>query len=256
MGLAEAVLSGVVQGVTEFFPISSSGHLVLLHSLFGIREPQVAFDVTLHIGTLTAVCIFFRKDMIALFGRDRRLLGLLIAASLPTFMIGLVFRDAFESFFGRPRVVGYMLILTGLWLSAASGYAYIKRYVPPKKPGILNSLLVGVAQGISIMPGISRSGSTIATGMLAGLSREEAFRFSFLLSVPAVLAAGVFKMNGIAAGFSGRESLSFLAGGVTALLVGLAAIKIFENALKKNLLYPFGIYCLIAGSAVVVLSKT
>jgi undecaprenyl-diphosphatase len=253
MSISQAVISGVVQGITEFFPISSSGHLVLVHSIFGIEEPQIAFDIFLHAGTLASVFIFFRKEIIALFDGGRREFFLIVAASIPTFAIAMAFKETIERFFAMPLCVSAMLILTGIWLIAASLVVSLRRSAAKKEPGLVSALVIGVAQGISVIPGISRSGATIATGMLAGIEKESAVRFSFLLSIPAILGASILKAGKIAQGLSGAEALSFVAGGVTALITGILAIKALLALVKKDLFYLFGIYCIAAGALGLVL---
>ncbi len=250
MTLLQAVVLGIVQGITEFFPISSSGHLVIFQSLFGLKEPQLAFDVFLHFGTLISIIVFFRKDIISLFGENRKTLLFIIIASVPTFIIGFFAKDAVEKFFGMPRIVGFMLCLTGVWLFAA--YIYCK-YSRKKERGlgVVNSIIVGIAQGIAVMPGISRSGATIATGMLSGLSKEEAFRFSFLLALPAVFGASVLKAHKITEGVMGEDAVLFLAGGMIAAITGFIAIKVLLRLIKADKFQLFGIYCVLAGILII-----
>lgn len=252
MSIFQAVILGVIQGITEFFPISSSGHLVIAQSLFGLEEPRLAFDIFLHLGTLLSVLIFFRNDIIRLFTTGRKLGFLLVVASLPTFIIALLFKDLVESYFGMPKQVGCMFIITGAWLAAAYFYDIFRRARATRQPGLANSFIIGIAQGIAIMPGISRSGATISTGILAGLEKAEAVRFSFLLAAPAILGASVFKMRNIAQGATGADALSFIAGGVAAMLAGLAAIKFLLDLVKKGKLYYFAVYCILAGSFVII----
>jgi undecaprenyl-diphosphatase len=178
MTITQAVIAGFVQGITEFFPISSSGHLVILHHLFGLKEAQLAFDVFLHLGTVAAVVVFFWKDIVALFDNDKQLLWFLALGSVPTFVIGFLFKDVIEQLFVSPRIVGWMLLVTGGWIAVASLVSSILRKANAQAPvGIVNSLIIGVAQGIAIMPGISRSGATISTGLLLGLNERSAVRF-------------------------------------------------------------------------------
>jgi len=250
MTVSQAVIFGVVQGITEFFPVSSSGHLALFQALFGLKGPQVDFDIFLHVGTLVSILIFFRKSIWSLFGKDRKTLFLLITASIPTFVIGFSFKDAVERFFLNPTVVGYMLIVTGIWLTLAA--ISVRKGAAVKEPGILNSLAIGVAQGIAVMPGISRSGATVATGLMAGMEREAAFRFSFLLSIPAVAGATLVKACKIGHGIFGKDAVSYVSGGLVAALVGLWAIKVFLGIVKGNRLHIFGIYCILAGLAAVI----
>lgn len=249
----EALILGVVQGLTEFFPISSSGHLVLLQALFGMKEPQLAFDVFLHLGTLCSILIYFRRDILWLFGKDRKTLIFIVAASVPTFIIGFTFKDAVERFFAMPRIVGCMMLATGALLIATSVYTRFRKAGTERKLGIGNAVMIGIAQGAAVIPGISRSGATIGTGILAGLNHHTAFRFSFLLAVPAILGATLLKAVKIGASLRGPEALSFIAGGVAAMVVGLFAIDVLLRLVRDNKLYLFGIYCILAGTAVIIL---
>lgn len=251
MNLGQAIILGIVQGVTEFFPISSSGHLVIFQSLFGLEEPQMVFDIFLHIGTSAAVIIFFRKDILRLFKDDRNTLFLILAASVPTFIIGFFFKDAIEGFFDSVRIVGYMLIITGIWLGLASRMSSSGRGAR-KELGPMNSMMMGISQGIAVIPGISRSGATIATGMLLGIDKERACRFSFLLSLPAVLGAAVLKAHKITAQLTSGELLFYLAGGAVAMLTGVAAIKMLLSVVRSGRFYFFAVYCIVAGILVVI----
>lgn len=259
MTLPQAVLLGAVQGVTEFFPVSSSGHLVICQALFGLREPSLAFDIFLHAGTLVAVAVFFARDIARLFTTDRRTLLLLAVASVPACVVGLLFKDHIEALFASPRTVGFMLVATGVWLAAASAYGFFKtrkgRDGAPKELGVAPSLAVGLAQAVAVIPGISRSGATIATGILSGLGNERAFRFAFLLSLPAVGGACVLKARKIGAALAGPESAVFLAGGITAMLVGLASIGLLRRMVRENRLSIFGIYCIVVGGIVALTFK-
>ena len=246
MSIWQALVLGVIQGITEFFPVSSSGHLVIFQNLFGIKEPQLAFDIFLHLGTSAAVMIFFRKDILRLFTDDRKTLFFIVAASVPTFIIGFFFKDSIESLFGAGKMVGYMLLVTGLWLGLAARMGRIGRS-SKKDVGIADSVMIGISQGIAVIPGISRSGATIATGMMLGVDKEKACRFSFLLSLPAVLGAAVLKARGIASGVVSQEAAQYLAGAAVAMLVGMAAIKILLELVKSDRFYLFSVYCIVAG---------
>lgn len=252
MTVDQAVFSGIAQGITEFFPVSSSGHLVILQALFGISEPQLAFDIFLHVGTLVAIVIFFARDILMLFTIERKTLIYLIIATIPAFIIGFFFEDFIEKLFAAPQLVGIMLVMTGTWLIAATMIsAYLARRDIEKPLNSANSLLIGIAQAIAIIPGISRSGATIATGMLAGLNRELAFRFAFLLSIPAVGGACALKIYNIKTAIVGKEAFSFAVGGLTAMIVGLGTIGLLLKLVKQNRLYVFGVYCIVVGIAVV-----
>jgi undecaprenyl-diphosphatase len=257
MNISEALLSGLVQGVTEFFPISSSGHLVLLHSLFGIREPQLAFDIFLHISTLAAILIYFRASVIGIFTKGGPILTAILTASVPTLIIALFLKGAAEKAFSDPKTVGYMLMITGLWLGLCSLFHRVissAGLARRETPGIFGALMIGVAQGISVMPGISRSGATISTAFLAGLDGEAAFKLSFLMSVPAILGAGALKAAEVVSAVNGHSAACFLVGGAAALLSGLATIWVLDRMIRKRLFFVFGIYCVVAGAAVVLLN--
>ena len=248
------MILGAVQGITEFFPISSSGHLVIVQGIFGIKKPQLAFDIFLHIGTLISILIYFRKDILNIISKEKRTAFYIAAASIPTFMIGLMFKDAAEELFARPHLVGYMLLATGLWLIAAAFYDRFKRAESRKKIGFINSLIIGVSQGIAVIPGISRSGATIGAGILSGIGKEEAVKFSFLLAIPAILGASLLKCGDIgSAALASGNSLYFLVGFITAMAAGLVSIGILLKMVKANKLYIFGIYCILAASIVITL---
>ena len=251
MNISQAVILGVVQGVTEFFPISSSGHLVIMQHLFGIKEPMIAFDIFLHLGTLAAILLYFRKDLIAMFTSEKRTALCVAVAMVPTVIIGLMFKDAVEELLIRPRIVGYMLIATGVMLIASNLYSAYSKGRTPKKMGLTRALIIGAFQGVAVIPGISRSGATIASGILAGIDREKAFRFSFLLAIPAILGASVLKAHDIGTGLSSGDMLLFIAGGVTAMVVGLFSIGVLLKIVKSNKLYLFGIYCFIAAALII-----
>jgi len=251
MTLIQAIVLGAIQGVTEFFPVSSSGHLVIFQALFGLKEPQLAFDIFLHLGTLVSVLIFFRKDIIGFFSGGKKLLFYIVVASIPTFIIGFLFKDAVERFCGMPKLVALMLGVTGAWLILVSLKA--KKNKLKKDLGILNSIVIGIAQGIAIMPGISRSGATIGAGYLAGLDKEFSVKFSFLLAIPAILGASVLKVHKIGQGITGSDTIVFLAGGITAMLVGIMSIKVLLKIVKNDKLYIFGLYCILMSLTGIIL---
>lgn len=257
MNVAQAAILGVVQGITEFFPISSSGHLVILQSLFGFKEPMIAFDIFLHLGTLSSVLIFFRRDIAALFTRERKMIAPLFIASIPAFVVGFFFKDRIEQCFAMPEFTGWMMLITGLWLTIAATHArkvdlrgLADRQV--KLPGPVSALLIGIAQAAAILPGISRSGSTISTGILTGVEKEAACRFSFLLSIPAIAGASLVKMREIGSGLSAAQALPFLVGAIIAMLTGVFAIRFLLTIIKNNRLYLFGIYCFLAGLLIII----
>ncbi len=256
MTLIDAILLGVLQGATEFLPVSSSGHLVFAQQLIdGFSQPGILFDVLLHLGTLVAVICYFWRDLCGLgtclWRRDpaaaleRRLLGLLVVGSVPTAIIGLTFKDWFERMFAAPALVAGMLLVTGTLLFFAD------RYRPGhRREGALtmtDAVLTGVVQGLAIIPGISRSGSTIATLLLRGVSAETAARFSFLLSLPAVGGAALLSLDDIEKLAPGELPL-YLAGAGAALLVGLLAIHLMLGVLRRRQLGWFAVYCWLVGA--------
>jgi undecaprenyl-diphosphatase len=167
-------------------------------------------------------------------------------------MIGLMLKDAVEELFARPRIVGYMLLATGLWLLAAAIYGKLKRSEIRQKFGFINSLVIGVAQGVAVIPGISRSGATIGAGILLGIDKEAAVRFSFLLAIPAIAGASLLKCRDIGAGFASGNILPFLAGALAAMITGLVSIGVLLKMVKADKLYIFGIYCILAASFVII----
>lgn len=256
MSIAQAIISGIVQGITEFFPISSSGHLAILHKIFGLKESMFAFDIFLHFGTLTSVIIFFWKDILNILKKDRAMLKFIVIGSIPAFVIAILFKDVVESFFAMPWFVGLFLILTGLFLLLASFIALYWKMVHRSKPiTTANSIIIGIAQGISILPGVSRSGSTIGTALIAGINEGAALKFSFLLSLPAVLGANLLKAREIYGNLVSIDTMPFIAGGIAAAITGFFAIKALFGILKNNLFFLFGIYCILAGASVIILVK-
>ena len=258
MTLSQAVILGIVQGLTEFLPVSSSGHLVIASEILKIK-PDVAFDVLLHLGTLLAVTVFFLPDIIrilrAIFIERRpddpyfRLGMLVIAASVPTAIMGFLFKDSFEALFNSVFAVGCFLILTGIVINVAERYGKPRKDI--KKVSLLDSILIGIAQGCAIAPGLSRSGTTVSASLLLGLDRGLAARFSFLLSIPAILGATVFKAKEIV-GLPGREVLfGFLFAAVT----GYFAIWAFMGIIERRKITAFAYYCFFAGFIAIMIGK-
>ncbi|PLX75825.1 MAG: UDP-diphosphatase [Desulfuromonas sp.] len=262
MTLEQAIGLGALQGATEFLPVSSSGHLALAQSqLSGFSQPGVLFDVLLHFGTMIAVLIYFwrdirnlatapfRKDETAT--QDRRMLLLLIVGSIPTAIIGLAGKDFATGLFHNVPVVAAMLIVTGSLLflserlrSSDSGSSKI---------GYGDALLTGIAQGLAIIPGISRSGSTIATMLLRGIDGVTAARFSFLLALPAVGGATLLSIKDMQQVAPGELTL-YAAGAGTALLTGLLSIHFLLAIIRRKRLYYFAFYCWAIGALFLTLS--
>jgi undecaprenyl-diphosphatase len=254
-----AFLLGIVQGLTEFLPVSSSGHLVVIQSFFpGFHGDELAFDVVLHLGTLLAVIVYFRKDLLALTGavkpgveggRERRLLLWIVLATIPTGLIGFLGRDVFRQLFSVPRLVGITLLITALLLWLAERIPAGKR--TQHEAGWWRSVVIGLAQGLAILPGISRSGATIAAGMFSGLDRVQAARFSFLISIPAILGATLLDLPAITR-LSGQATGPLLTGFLTSLLTGYAALGLLMFVVRRGRLVYFSLYCVIVGVAVLL----
>lgn len=256
----EAIFLGLLQGATEFLPISSSGHLVIAqHLIKGFNQPGVLFDVMLHVGTLGAVLIYFRKEVSLLIGsffsrttsqarKNRRLALLILIGTLPTAFIAISFKDTFERLFTSLFLVGAMLIVTGLLLFFSS---WIKN--PDKKEEditIIDAILIGVVQGIAIIPGISRSGSTISAGIFKNIDPVVAARFSFLLSIPAILGA-IFVEAKEFNQLTTNDIGIYILGTLTASLSGFVFITLLMGMIAKGRFKLFSYYCWALGGIVI-----
>lgn len=255
MTVLHAMFLGLVQGLTEFLPISSSGHLVIAQHFLNVNDGGLFFEVLLHVATLTAVIVAYWEDLWELLKKPfQKYTYLLIAGTIPTGIIGLAFKDDFDVLFSSVQTVGYMLLVTGVILLFAE---YVSRIVfPSDKAKYWQAILIGLAQGLAITPGISRSGTTIATGMLVGLKREEAARFSFLMSIPVILGAAILEGKDVVMTQHIDPSLflPYLMGAITAAISGYFAIKLLLGILNKGKLYYFSIYCWIVGILTLVLT--
>ena len=253
MNTAQAVLLGILQGLTEFLPVSSSGHLVLARRLFGSSvESPVALDVMLHVGTLLAVLVYFRADLLRLLlalgggdSTDRRQLGLLALATLPIVVVGLLFAQPVEAAFSSPAGVGLCLLITACMLAWAARLPAGSRGADDMRP--LDALVIGVLQAVAVLPGISRAGATVTAGLGRGLDRDLAARFAFLLSIPAILGAEVFKLDELV-NLLDTSFTPVLAGVAASAVTGWLAIAIMMRVIRRGRLLPFALYCMIAGS--------
>ena len=250
--MLEAIIWGFVQGVTEFLPISSDGHLVLVPAFLGIDPPDLATTAVLHLGTLTAVLAYFWKDLIALAGfrQDpdaRRLLTLIIVGSLPA-ALALLVVDEIERLQASVTATAVFLIINGVVLALASRLRKGERTIADGRP--TDAVLIGFAQVSAILPGISRSGMTIATGAARGFDRVEAARFSFLLGIPAVAAAGLLELGTLLA--DGGVPGSAWVGVVVAAVTGYGAIAFLLRMLARTGLVPYAVYCVVVGAVALV----
>lgn len=246
--MLDAALWGLVQGVTEFLPISSSGHLVLVPAVLGKEAPGLATTAVLHLGTLTAVVWYFRRDVSWLVRPDRdprawHILKLLAIGTVPVVVAGLVLESTLDDTFDSPSRVGMALVFTGIVL-VASGYftGLIRRL---EEANIADAVIVGIAQTTALVPGVSRSGMTITASLGRHFTSEESARFSFLLAIPVILGGGVkqaFDLIG-----EGGLSWELLVGVVVAAVSGYIAIAVLIRALTRFGLRPFALYCFIVG---------
>lgn len=264
MEIWEAIVVGIVQGLAEFLPISSSGHIVLTQYLLGIREAgaehsNYSFEIILHLGTLVSVLIFFRASVWrlvqSLFNsemvEERKTILWLFIATLPAVIAALLFGDFFDAAPGKPVLVSGLLIVTGLVL-------FIPRLVKggAEKVGMKSSIVMGIGQAMAILPGISRSGSTIAAGLVSGVKAERAAEFSFLMSIPAILGGFVLTLKksmddkgSFSEAWTSCFNPAYLAGAAAAAVVGLLAIYLVMGAVKRGKLEYFSYYCFAAGIA-------
>ena len=248
----QAIILGIVQGLTEWLPISSSGHLALFQHLFGL-EQVVAFDVMLHLGTLLVIFFVFREDLfrmsLGIIKKDSqslRMAAFIIIATIPTALAGFLFRDWLERSFDRFDLLGIFFIATAAWL-------FLSKY-PLKKTNnlsFLSSFIIGVSQAVSIIPSVSRSGATIATGLMLGIKREEAAKFSFLIAIPAILGAAVLSARDIA---MITDVVPAIIGTMTSAVVGFFSLKFLLMTIKENKFMHFAWYCLVMGILVLILN--
>ncbi|MHB1390566.1 MAG: undecaprenyl-diphosphatase UppP [Thermoleophilia bacterium] len=261
MSFLQAIILGLVQGLTEFLPISSSGHLVAVPYLLGWDLPSTSFDIVLHLGSLVAVLAYFWRDLKeigASFFRHgendavgRRLGLFIIIGTLPAVLAGVLLEKKFEELFSKPAYVGLFLIFTGLALFGAEAVARQTRRLANMKTR--DTVLIGIAQAVAIAPGISRSGSTISMGMVLGLTRQTAARFSFLLSIPVIAGAAIFKLRHGMGDAPEGQAVLFL-GFVAAALSGFAAIRFLLGFVKHHNLRVFAFYCWVMGLVLMVAS--
>jgi undecaprenyl-diphosphatase len=253
----EAVLLGIVQGVAEFLPISSSGHLVIAGELVqrctGRKvdpESSLQLNVALHLGTLFSILAVYRRDLLRVL-RDPRLCALIVLATIPVAIAGLLLKDAIQQHLFNPLAAGVCLFLTAGLLALAeraAGGETTVRDLSPKQ-----AALIGLFQAVAILPGVSRSGSTIAGGMLTGVEPEDAARFSFLIAIPAIGGAVVLTSRSMLDGSGGANPLPvLLAGAVVAFLVGWASLRGLIGLIRRRQLRWFAWYCAVVGAATVV----
>jgi undecaprenyl-diphosphatase len=261
VSVLEAIVLGAVQGLTEFIPISSSGHLVIVPALFGWDVPGLAFDVLLHFASLFALLIYFSGDLLDLarasLARDRealRLVALLAIGTVPAAIAGILLAGYFEeSFEDAPGAALQLLITAAILVAAERALKYHERRAAEVGSRLremshlrsMDAVAFGMAQAVAIVPGISRSGATIGVGLGLGVGRDAAARFAFLLAIPALFGASLVQLPDL--GGSSLGPGAGLAGFVSSLVTSYAAIAGLIRYLKNNTLYPFAAYCVVAG---------
>jgi len=250
--LIDVFILAVVQGLTEWLPISSSGHLVITQKALGLNLPLI-YSVMLHVGTLIVVLTVFRKDIAdiikAVVKRDfeteeGKLALFIVVGSVPTAIIGFIFHDFFESLFSNLPAVGLALLITGALLFLS------EKRLGNKKMSITDSLLIGLSQAIAIIPGISRSGVTISTGLLRKIDKKTAFKYSFLLSAPAIAGATVMESKQLALG--NIDLIPLLLGTIVSMIVGYASLKLLQKIVMSEKIHLFAYYCWTVGLAIIL----
>ena len=269
MDILQAIIIGLVQGLTEFLPVSSSAHLIFAQQALGVADVGLAFDVLLHVGTLVAVIVYFYTDIINMIKgfllslvdlkegkfisevkKDpyKKLAWLTILATIPVGVVGVLFNDVVEEMFTGLTIPAFLLLVTGCLL-------YISQRMNSGRINVQNmsqkeALIMGCGQAIAVLPGLSRSGTTIAAGLFAGLDKEFAAKFSFILSIPAILGAAVFQLKDLSGG--NVEIGACIAGFIVAVISGYLAISVLLKIVREKSLDIFAYYCWIVGIVVLV----
>jgi undecaprenyl-diphosphatase len=250
MSILQALTLGVVQGLTEFLPVSSSGHLIFLPALFGWPDQGLAFDAVIHLGTLAAVVVYFRRTLIGFIRGDRTLLWRMLASTVPAAAVGVLFGSTLEAAFRSPAAVAWNLIGWGVVLGIADRYA---RRNTDTLIGWKHALAMGAAQILALIPGTSRSGITMTAGLFAGLNKKSAAEFAFLMSVPIIALAGGKSVVDMAMGGDGALPLHIIAVGfVAAAVSGLAAIRLLLRVIERWNFLPFVAYRIVIGALILV----
>ena len=253
MSFTEAFFLAVIQGLTEFLPVSSSGHLVLFQKLMNFGTPPVLFDILLHFGTLGSILVFFRKEIIDIIKNlknNQKLLTLLIVASVPAAFFGFFLSGLVENLFNSLVLVGVAWIFGGSIIVSTSKFNKKDVKENTKEIKLGDALFIGFFQSLALFPGISRSGTTISSGLFRNLSRSQAFSFSFLLAIPAIVGATGLQI--IKADFSEVLSLVNLLSTLIAGFIGYIALVLLKKALKNEKFYYFGFYCILLGIIVLL----
>ena len=255
MTLLEAIILGFIQGISEFLPVSSSGHLLVFHHIFDIQEEPLTFIIVLNMGSLIPLLWVFRKDVIELLKRPfQKMTAILIVATLPIIVVTILFEDLIESLFTIVQLLPIGFVITGVVLLLSDRLKKNERDLKSLK--FLDAILVGLAQAIAVFPGLTRSGSTIVASLFRGLDRENAAKFSFLMSIPTAFGAIAFRARHIITGRVLIDDLNFInlgAGFITAAIVGYLSINFMLSIVKKAKLKYFALYYVFALAVIIFL---
>ncbi|MCB0062626.1 MAG: undecaprenyl-diphosphatase UppP [Caldilineaceae bacterium] len=269
--IVKAIILGIVQGATEFIPVSSSGHLVIVPWLMGWAPSSLLFDTVLHWGTLLSIGVIFWQDFLQMIGATLRSIGtrsladmyarlgwFIIVGSIPAAVTGLLFKDFFEALFASPTAAALFLLVTAfLLISSELMMHYAEKLRTLETMNWLDAILIGLFQAVALAPGISRSGTTMAAGLARGIRREDAARYSFLLGTPAFFGAGLLQLLQAmdeSPGQLAAEAPMLVLGFVASAISGFIAIRFLLAYLRKHRLYPFAVYCIIVSIIVLGLS--
>ncbi len=248
LNLIQVIILSVIQGIAEWLPISSSGHLALVQSIFGYEN--LSFDVFLHLASILAVIILLWKDIVKLIypwsKNNFRYLFILLIAIIPAGLVGIFFRNYIEGVFANPQYVGILFIISGI-IVYSTKFSKIK----DKNIGFFDSIIIGIFQALAVFPGISRSGATISSGMFRGIKRNEAVKFSFIMAIPLVLGAGLFEAKDMV--LSNIDPMLLIISFIITFVISLVSIKLLLKIINKEKFYLFGIYNISLGILVIML---
>lgn len=249
--MRDMILLAIIQGIAEFLPISSSGHLVIFGRLIGVAEESATVNIVLHAGTLASILLVYWQRIVNLLTEDRRVIPLLVVGTIPAGIAGIIIKTKYEAILESPLVAGWMLLITG-------GLLLLLKYLPDQNQTYRSlawgkAFEIGIFQALALMPGISRSGSTIVGGRLIGLSKEDAVTFSFLLAIPAILGATVLELKDLAeSGISAERLTPLLVGAVVAFVVGIFALRWLIAWSRQGRLHLFAYWCIPVGIATII----
>jgi len=247
MNILQSIFLGIIQGITEWLPISSSGHLVIFQTLFNIEVP-ILFDILLHFATLIVILVVFRKEIINILKAfpnyktpDGKLGWYIIIGTIPIGLAGFFLNDTIESLFTSLKAVAIALIITSIILFLS------EKFPGRRKMNWYDSIIIGISQAVALVPGISRSGSTISTGLILGLEKKQVATFSFLLVIPAIIGATILEFS------PSNLEFNYIYGIITAIIVGYFSLKWLLKIIVNNKFHYFGFYCLILGIILLII---